>query len=308
MALIARIMNRTLIIGALSGLGVALLWASWIVVTRHGVQHTLTIYDITAFRFGIAGLVILPWALRARLWRGLTPFRIAVITVTTGVPYALLGYTGLTYAPAAHFGVFMNGLTPVFTVFVGWLWVRERIGVSRGAGVVLLLGGAALIGFETLGRAGQEGVWIGDLLMLGGAVFFALHLVTTKIWKLSLGQLLFSVCLVSGVLYLPLWLAFLPSNLAAAPWDEILLQAVYQGLIPNLMGTSLIYVTIRSLGPNRTAVFVATVPVLAALMAIPALDEMPCVAAWMGIAVVTVGVLLAMGAVGRQFRFGAAAN
>ena len=74
------------------------------------------------------------------------------------------------------------------------------------------------------------------------------------------------------------------------------------------MGTSLIYVTIRSLGPNRTAVFVSIVPVLAALMAIPALDELPSVAAWMGIAVVTVGVLLAMGAVGRRFWFSAAAN
>ncbi len=297
-------MNRTLIIGALAGMGVALLWASWIVATRHGVQHTLTIYDITALRFGIAGLIILPWTIRSKLWRGLTAFRVASVVGVTGPPYALLGYVAFTFAPAAHFGVFMNGLTPVFTLLVGWLWVRERIGLSRGGGVVLLLGGAALIGFEALGGAGQSLVWVGDLLMLASALLFALHMMIVKVWNLTLGQVLFCVCTVSGVLYVPVWLAFLPSNLGSAPWNEILLQAAFQGLIPNLMGTSLVYVAIRSLGPNRTAVFVSIVPVLAALMAIPILSEVPSVTAWIGIGVVTVGVLLAMGAVGRRERSG----
>lgn len=41
--------------------------------------------------------------------------------------------------------------------------------------------------------------------------------------------------------------------------------------------------------------------VRASLLAIPALGEMPSVAAWIGIGVVTVGVLLAMGAVGRRY-------
>jgi drug/metabolite transporter (DMT)-like permease len=297
-------MNRTLIIGALAGMGVAVLWASWIVSTRHGVQNTLTIYDIMALRFGIAGLVILPWAIRSKLWRGLTAFRIAVIVAVTGPPYALLGYVSLIFAPAAHFGVFMNGLTPVFTLIVGWLWVRERIGLSRGSGVVLLLSGAGLIGFEALGGAGGSRVWVGDLLMLASALVFALHMMTVKVWSLTLGQVLFCVCTVSGVLYLPLWLAVLPSNLGAAPWNEIWLQAGFQGLIPNLMGTSLVYVAIRALGPIRTSVFISTVPVLAALIAIPILSEVPSVTAWIGIAVVTLGVLLAMGAVGRRERSG----
>ncbi len=294
-------MNRALIFGVLAGTGVVLLWAGWIVVTRHGVQHTLTIYDVAAFRYGIAGAIILPWAIRSRLWRGLTPFRVAVVTLSTGAPYALLGYTGLVFAPAAHFGVFMNGLTPVFTVFVAWLWVRERIGISRSAGVVLLLAGCVLTGLDALMSAGEGLVWVGDLLLLGSAVLFALHLVTVKVWNLTLGQVLFSVCLVSGILYVPVWFAVLPSNLAAAPWDEILLQAGFQGLIPNLMGTSLVYVTIRTLGPNRAAVFTSAVPALAALIAIPALGEMPSLVAWIGIAVVTVGVLLAMGALGRRY-------
>ena len=252
-------------------------------------------------RFGIAGLVILPWAIRSKLWRGLTPFRTTIVVAITGPPYALLGYVALTFAPAAHFGVFMNGLTPVFTLLVGWLWVRERIGLSRGGGVVLLLGGAGLIGFEALGGAGQSRVWVGDLLMLASALLFALHMMTVKVWKLTLGQVLFSVCTVSGVLYVPAWLALLPSNLTVAPWNEILLQAGFQGLIPNLMGTTLVYVAIRALGPNRTAVFISTVPVLAALIAIPALGEVPSVTAWIGIGVVTLGVLLAMGAVGRSY-------
>ena len=44
------------------------------------------------------------------------------------------------------------------------------------------------------------------------------------------------------------------------------------------------------------------------MLAIPALDEMPSVAAWIGIAVVTVGVLLAMGAMGQRYGARSAAN
>ena len=67
------------------------------------------------------------------------------------------------------------------------------------------------------------------------------------------------------------------------------------------MNSFRLLLTVAVLAIAITAVFISTVPVLAALIAIPALGEVPSVTAWIGIGVVTLGVLLAMGAVGRSY-------
>jgi drug/metabolite transporter (DMT)-like permease len=294
--------ERAVIAGVAAGTVLALLWSSWVVITRHGVTQALTIYDLTAFRFGIPALLILPFAIRQRWWRGLTPLRIAVVTLGAGVPYAMAGYTGITFAPAAHIGVFLNGLAPGFTVILGWLWVGSRITRWQAAGIALLAVGGALIGLDGLTGAGVgfERAWLGDLILLGAATLLALYLVAIKVWALSLRQILFTICLVSGALYVPVWALALPSGVREASWQDMALQGGFQGVVPSLIGTALIFVAVRGLGSQRTAVFVACVPVLAALMAIPALGELPTVAAWIGIAVTTAGVLFAMGVVGRR--------
>ena len=302
--------GRAAVAGIAAGTVLALLWSSWVVITRHGVAQTLSVYDLTAFRFGVPALLILPFAIRGRWWRGLTAFRIAVVTLGAGAPYALLGYTGIAFAPAAHIGVFLNGLAPGVTVILGWLWVRSRITRLQAAGVALLAVGGALIGLDGLTGAGVgfERAWLGDLILLAAAGLLGLYLVAIKVWGLDLRQILFTVCLASGAVFVPLWALALPSGVSEASWQELALQGGFQGLIPSLAGTALIFVAVRGLGSQRTAVFVACVPVLAALMAIPALGELPTPAAWIGIAVTTAGVLFAMGVAGRRMGAGAAAS
>jgi len=64
------------------------------------------------------------------------------------------------------------------------------------------------------------------------------------------------------------------------------------------MGISCLNIGVRRLGANATSVFLSTVPVMAALAAIPILQEMPGLPAWIGMLTVTAGILLALGIVG----------
>ena len=103
--------------------------------------------------------------------------------------------------------------------------------------------------------------------------------------------------IVSAAVYIPIWLLWLESNLAVAPRSEILLQGAYQGLVPSVLGISCLNIAVRHLGANMTSVFLSAVPVVAALAAIPILQEMPGLPAWVGMITVTVGILLALGIV-----------
>ena len=47
--------------GALYGLAAVSIWSGWIVVARLGLKTSLTPWDIAALRFGVAGLLLLPY-------------------------------------------------------------------------------------------------------------------------------------------------------------------------------------------------------------------------------------------------------
>ena len=285
------------VFGTAAAVCVVFFWSGWIVISRLGVTNHLTVYDVTGLRYSIGAAVSLPYVIWFRGWRGLTAGRTLVLTLTSGIPYALLCYFGFTYAPAAHGGVFLNGCLPIFTTFFGWIWLKQTSRTSQLAGLVIILAGVTLVGYEGFRSSGQGLAWLGDILFLAAIALFALFIVANRVWTVTPGQVLFSVTIVSAVFYIPVWLLWLDSNLANAPGQEILLQGAYQGLVPSVLGISCLNIAVRHIGSQATSVFLSAVPCLAALAAIPLLHELPGLPAWIGMFTVTVGILLALGAV-----------
>ena len=99
--------------GALYGLAAVSIWSGWIVVARLGLKTSLTPLDIAALRFGVAGLLLLPYLVGKGLaferlgWLGL-----AAIVLGGGAP-VLLANAGLLFAPAAHAGALFPGVMPL---------------------------------------------------------------------------------------------------------------------------------------------------------------------------------------------------
>jgi drug/metabolite transporter (DMT)-like permease len=287
--------QNSILLGGIAAVCVVFFWSGWIVVSRLGVTHHLTVYDVTGLRYTVGAVVVLPYVIWSRAWRGLTILRTLVLTLTAGVPYALLSYFGLTYAPAAHGGVFLNGCLPIFTTLFAWIWIGQKSRFSQIVGLGIILIGVTLVGYEGFTSAGGGMAWVGDFLFLAAIALFAVFMVANRVWTIIPGQVLFSATLVSAVVYIPIWLLWLDSNLATAPGSEILLQGVYQGLVPSALGISCLNIAVRHIGAPATSVFLSAVPVVAALAAIPLLNEMPGLPAWIGMFTVTFGILLALG-------------
>lgn len=290
--------RRSIIWGGVAAIAVVFFWSGWVVISRLGVTNHLTVYDITGLRHGIGAIVALPYIIWTRAWRGLTPLRTLILTLTAGVPYALLAYFGFVYAPAAHGGVFMNGCLPIFTTFFAWIWIGQRSRFSQILGLGIILIGVTLVGYEGFVSSGSGKTWIGDFLFLAAIALFAVFMVANRVWSVVPGQIIFAATIVSAVVYVPIWLLWLDSNLAVAPGSEILLQGAYQGLVPSVLGISCLNIAVRHIGPRATSVFISSVPVVAALTAIPILNELPGLQAWIGMITVTFGILLALGIIG----------
>ena len=95
--------------------------------------------------------------------------------------------------------------------------------------------------------------------------------------------------------YLPIWILFLPSSIHEAPWQEIALQGVYQGIIAAFIAGFMIAYAARTIGSTRQAAIMSGAPAMALLMAIPLLNEIPSWLSVGGVIIVTIGILMTLG-------------
>ena len=97
---------------------VLFIWSSWIVASRYGVLTNLSILDMIAIRFGVSGLIVIPFIFYYKPWETLTVLRAIVYSVLLGPIYMLFVFSGFIYAPAAHSAVFFNGFLPFLTLLI----------------------------------------------------------------------------------------------------------------------------------------------------------------------------------------------
>ena len=95
----------------------------------------LTVYDLAAMRYGLASLVAVPLCLYYKPWRGLSLTQIAVISFILGPVYIISVFSGFLYAPAAHGGIFMNGVLPLISIGFGVILFRTAPGFRQVLGM-----------------------------------------------------------------------------------------------------------------------------------------------------------------------------
>ena len=124
--------RSTYLTGAAWGVFAISIWVGWILLTRFGVTTSLTPYDITALRFGCAGVLLLPIVIRKGFAvRAVGLPLLAVICAGAGVPYVLIASGGLQFAPAAHAGALVPGTMPLWAALLATLFLGERIARPR---------------------------------------------------------------------------------------------------------------------------------------------------------------------------------
>jgi len=250
--------SRETMLGLAAGLFVLMVFAGNLVVSRIGAINTLTIYDVAALRFGVGAVCAAPFLLRVRPVN-LTWWRAIVLAVLSGALFVLLLVGGFIFAPVAHGGIVVNGGMPVFAALFSWAVFGEGLGRWRIAGIVLIVAGVAATGWDAL-EFGLPGQWRGHLLFLGAAACNSGFLTAVRGWRIGALESLVAVLGLNALIYLPIWWLFLPSTLAEAPWREIALQGVYQGLIAAFIAGTMIAYAARTLGSTRQSAIMSGAP------------------------------------------------
>jgi len=269
------------------------IWSGWLVITRLAVTSTLSAEDLSALRFGSAGLIPLPlvwrrgFALDRFGWRGL-----ALIAFCAGVPYVLLVSHGLKLATAAEAGVLVPGTIPLFVALISAFTLHEQIGRIARIGLGLIVAGVAVIVVPALlDAAGRQ--LLGYAVCLFSAVLWAAYTIEARRAGVDALHTTAIITVISGALFVPIYLLLPMQGIWHASWIEFWVQLIYQGPLTGIVALLVYTRAIAHLGATRTSAFTALLPLSALLLAIPVVGEWPGPGEAIGAMLSAVGVLLA---------------
>lgn len=241
---------------------VVLIWSGWITISRFGVHSQLTPADITLLRYCTAFSVVFPFIF-CYPWKKFPLYQYLVVGLGVGFPYTMVSFYGLMEIRAAHAGVLVNGMLPVFGAIAAWLCFKQRVSAVRYAAIALIFAANLVMIGENFFSSEHL---LGIILLLSAAIIYTFHMVGVRLWGFTWKDVFVVIPVVNLVLFLPLWF-FFPSTGFKVPVSEILLQATYQGIVVNIVALSCVAYAIRHLGTITVSLFMSFVPVITAIFA-----------------------------------------
>lgn len=283
----------------------AIFWGGTFIAGRHVAQHLSPF--VTAFlRFAMASVLLL-----ALTWRKEGQF--PRLQRNQIVPVILLGMTGVF----AYNVMFFKGLRlieagraaliiatcPAFIAIASALFLKERFGATKAAGIPLsILGAAVVISEGRLGRVLSGGIGPGELLILTCVLCWVAYSLIGKAVMRRLSPLVsvsYSAAIGAAALAVPAAFEGLAQNLGRASlldWVSIAYLAVFGTVI----GFVWFYEGVRAIGPTRAGLFINFVPISAVILAFLVLGEAVTWSLATGAVLVLSGVYLTNRAPGHQ--------
>lgn len=250
--------------------GAVLIWSGFVLVARMGGTSELNAFDITALRFGVASLVLLPLWL---FWKRVPLFNKTMLSLalTGGIGYSTVVYFAFKHAPAAHGAVLISGLLPFFVPLMAFILLHEPLRRNLRMALPIIALGIICLGVDIFSRS--ENTLTGDLLLITSSLIWALYTILAKrsgfgAWETAIGS-----ALLSALIFLPVYILWLPKAILLAPVKDIVLQGIYQGLIVAVIAMLFYMAAMTRLGPARTGACMALVPALAGIGASLVLGE-----------------------------------
>jgi drug/metabolite transporter (DMT)-like permease len=289
-----RIGLTTVNTGWVALLATLVIWASYFIVLRSGVQSSLTTFDMVLLRFILPGTILAPLILqRWEMIKRVKKRYLFGIMLGAGLPFFLLSVLASGHVQAVVGSLLVPGLAPVFVTLIAVFFYRERLSKRRLFGLSAVLVGIGVLVSSHL-SASNEQAYLGSLLYIMAAGCWAIYTVSVKLSKLS-GLEIAAVLNTTAALTLLALLPFdiFPSNLAHSHWQQVLPQLIVLGVFSGFVSVITYGHAIKQLGAELSACWGATTPVLVAVLAYLVLGESLNLTTMAAMTVIIAGVVVA---------------
>ena len=248
------------------------IWGGFTILSRLNLHWHVSAWDLVAMRFAIAFLILMPVLIYKKDLAFLWHPRPVILALTGGLAYCLTVYTAFLQAPAAHAAIFLNGCIPLCTAVAAYLLFKQPFDKHTWLSLIIMLSALALMSYLMLHEQASA-FGLGDVLYFLSAVWWGIFTVLLKQWKLSAWHSMASVAIWSALIYLPIYILFIPKHFQEAEPVHLLVQGVFHGVLVVIIATLTYVAAIERLGAFKTGSIVTLAPFIAAIIAVPLLNE-----------------------------------
>ena len=248
------------------------IWGGFTILSRLNLHWHVSAWDLVAMRFAIAFIILMPVLVYKKDLAFLWHPRPVILALTGGLAYCLTVYTAFLQAPAAHAAIFLNGCIPLCTAVAAYLLFKQPFDKHTWLSLSMMLSALALMSYLMLHEQASA-FGLGDILFFLSAVWWGIFTVLLKQWKLSAWHSMASVAIWSALIYLPIYILFIPKHFQEAEPVHLLVQGVFHGVLVVIIATLTYVAAIERLGAFKTGSIVTLAPFIAAVIAVPLLNE-----------------------------------
>lgn len=200
---------------------------------------------------------------------------------------------GMSRTSVAHAAI-MIAMTPIFVLLLAVARRQERLTVWRLLGLLICMGGVIVLQAAP-SKGNATPTLLGDLLILGASITFALFTVLGKEFTRRCGSITVNTVAYvgGGLMLLPLttWglLHGPPGAVSMTAWASVLYMAVF----PSVVCYLIYYYALAHIPASRVSSLSYLQPVLATTLAVPLLGEPVTAALGLGGLLVLTGLIVA---------------
>jgi drug/metabolite transporter (DMT)-like permease len=280
----------------LAMLAVTFFWAANIVAVKWALAgfHPLALVQL---RIACAGLIFLAMFVAQGKWRGLRLTRREWIFLffigLTGITLNQIGFiAGLERSSASHAALIV-ALGPVMVLVLSVSIRLEALTIPKFAGMLVAFAGVAILTTAKSSPNGHSTV-VGDLIMLGGTVVFAIYTILMKevVDRFDAVTLNTFSFVIGALLMAP----FAASSIRGARWTDVPALSWWALSYAVLFGSVISYLVfarvLKELTAARVAAFAYIQPVIATGLGVLMLHERLSVRLFIGGALILGGLYL----------------
>ncbi|WP_159657520.1 DMT family transporter [Vibrio atypicus] len=241
-------------------------WGILNVTTHEALSSGFLPNDLTMLRYCVAGIICLPLLLiNLRGVMQITNWlRATAFSLLAGPMYGWLVNKGMQLTPLSYASV----MVPTFTMIITMAFLSaqgEKINKAQIGGIGVIVFGLYLLINRPLGAELQSS--IGATLFLLAGLAWALFALLLKRWQVNLVSTIFMMNVISGIIYLPVYLRSAHSDLSALPIEQWITQTFVQSVLASIVVVFTFARAVNYLGATVSSTLPALIPLVSIFLA-----------------------------------------
>jgi len=275
-----------------------LFWSGNFIVGKAASLFSIPPFTLNFYRWLFAWLILAPFTFREIFEKKkyileniklIIILGITSITLFNSIVYYSLNFTNVIS------GVLMISTIPVMIIFFSWIFKIEKTNIYQIMGVVFsLLGVMVIITKAKLSLLFNLNFNKGDIWMVTAMFSWAIYSALLKKKKHELSQIaLLQTIITMGLIFLlPIYIVEMKMGYLATLNLPFVLTLTYVVLFPGLASFLFWIKGIAIIGANRSGIFLHSMPIFGALMAMLIFKEKFMFFHLMGAVLILIGILL----------------